>query len=202
MNEQSKASVPTEAELRAAWQNAGGTIYSANHEIGSMPWRKLRQFLGRLMQPAFIQLSTSAEFDMDKLKELLAKEQPMPMTTGFLEAGPVYASDIELALRALIDAACPGLDSGDILEDARKATEAFGVAELAGHFGIEEKPAADGSNRHVMVAAQYASDPDVFPLYRHAPRADAAAAAPAPAPAPRAPRAAAKKTAGAAGGAS
>lgn len=181
MNEPTKVSTPTDAELRALWNQAGGTIYSTSQELGSMPLRKLLPFLRQL-------------------------------GAGGAAVPDVVASPYEIALRALVAAALPGLDTGDLLADAAKATAAFGPAELAAHFGIDDEPCSDGSARYLQIGVQHAGDPDVFPLFRRAPLAADATPAPRdphvdgmmPAPATaRTPRAASgKKASGGQGGAS
>lgn len=144
MTEHTEAPVSTDVELRALWQQAGGTIYSTNREVGAMPTLKLLPFLRGLMVPGAV---------------------PSGMAATASPATP--DSSYAAALIKLIAAVCPGLDTGNLLEDARKATEAVAAgAVLAGHFGIDDEPATDGSARYVHVATQHKDDPDVFPLFR------------------------------------
>ncbi len=194
MTDHTEVSAPTDAELRALWNEAGGTFYSANREIGSMPVRALIPFLRRLVQgaPAFISKETS-EPGVGEIKDPARQRASAPATA-------LSDNRFELALAALVSAVLPDTDSGDLFVDASKAIASFDHAELAGHFGIDDEPCTDGSARYVMVGAQHASDEDVFPLYRRARMKGEPAEAPA---APAAPaRKSAKKAAGqAAGGA-
>lgn len=162
MNDKTQATETSDAELRALWQQAGGTIYSNNSEIGSMPTRKLLPFLRQLMGPEPVVIREhAAPAGLQVLPGVeVARAAPAP-SAAHPDSG--YAA----ALVRLVDAVCPGLDTGNLLEDARKATEALQAgATLVGHFGIDDEPATDGSARYLMVGAQHAGDPDVFPLYR------------------------------------
>jgi hypothetical protein len=155
MNEYTEAPVPTDVELRALWQQAGGTIYAANREVGSMQIRMLLPFLRRLSE----------------------RNNGVPAMGTMLFPGeaPNANSAIGHALATLISAACPGLDTSDLLEAARKAIGAFAPgAQQAGYFGIDE----DG--RHAQVKDEHAGDPDIFPLYRRAALKAETKAAPAP----------------------
>ena len=185
MNDNVEALVPTDAELRALWQQAGGTIYSANREIGSMPVRALLPFLRRTIgtERLVLQVNTNAGPAASMIAAAPASVASAP------SPAPVKDSVYAAALMKLIAAACPGLDTGNLLEDARKATEAFAAAELAGHFGVDDEPASDGGARYVMVERTYAGDPDIVPLFR---RAALQAAAPAPSAARKVSKAAAK----------
>jgi hypothetical protein len=198
MNEQTKATEPSDAELRALWQQAGGTIYANNREIGAMPTRELLPFLRKLLGPAAVVIRETDEATLQKLIDARHSAAPVQVVAAPSPALP--DSGYAATLMKLIDAVCPGLDTGNLFEDARKAMEAMEHADLVGHFGIDDEPATDGSARYLMVGAQHAGDPDVFPLYRRAPRTDEAgeamrATTAAPATLAKA-RAAAKKTAG------
>jgi hypothetical protein len=169
MNEQTQATEPSDAELRALWQQAGGTIYANNREIGAMPTRELLPFLRRLMGPAAVVIRETDEATLQKLIDARHSAAPVQVVAAPSPALP--DSGYAATLMKLIDAVCPGLDTGNLFEDARKAIEAMEHAHLVGHFGIDDEPATDGSARYLMVGAQHAGDPDVFPLYRRAPRA-------------------------------
>lgn len=196
MNDHTKATEASDAEFRALWQQAGGTIYDNKTEIGAMPVLKLLPFLRELIGPAAVVIR--AEPDAATLQRLAAATaapaQLVPATSLALPDSGYAAT-----LMKLIDKVCPGLDTGNLFEDARKAMEALDHATLVGHFGIDDEPCSDGSARYLQVGAQHASDPDVFPLYRRAGRAGEpleAERATAAATTTKGARAAAKKTAG------
>lgn len=165
MNDHTKATETSDAELRALWQQAGGTIYDNKTEIGAMPMGKLLPLLRELMGPQAVVIR---ETDEATLQKLIDARQPVQLVPAPSPALP--DSGYAATLMKLIDKVCPGLDTGNLFEDARKAMEALDHATLVGHFGIDEEPCSDGSARYLQVGAQHAGDPDVFPLYRRAPR--------------------------------
>jgi hypothetical protein len=193
MNDQTKATETSDAELRALWQQAGGTIYDNKTEIGAMPMGKLLPFVRRLMGPEPVVLHAAP-----------AALQVLPgvEVAGAAPSPALPDSGYAATLMKLIDKVCPGLDTGNLFEDARKAMESLDDATLVGHFGIDDEPCTDGSARYLQVGSQHAGDPDVFPLYRRARRAgepveDERTTTPSTAaPAPTKARAAAKKTTG------
>lgn len=198
MNDHTEAPVSTDAELRALWQQAGGTFYSANREIGSMPARKLLPFLrgqfaaGLPVPPRVAVLDTLIDIirgwerpepdELERLADVLFERLPQifggsrvvdaefkPAAAPAPAKAPAdtaYAS----ALMNLVEAVCPGLDTGNLLEDARKATQAFAKADLAAYFGVDE----DG--RYVQVRVEHAGDPDIVPLFHRALKNENAAA--------------------------
>ena len=137
----------TQDALRDMFRAAGGIFYSApKGQTAAILESKLFQLLAGLVARADATGSQRAA--------LLHPDSPQ--------------QEHEQALRALVGAICPGLDSGDLVADAAVAVELMSRAPLAGHFGIDETPAADGSPRYMQVAAEYKGDADVFPLYRRA----------------------------------
>lgn len=138
----------TQDALRAMFRAAGGLFYSApKGETASILESKLFQLLAGLVARAD---ATGAQ-----RAALLFPDSPQQKH--------------EQALRALVGAICPGLDTGDLLADAATAVQAMASAEPIAYFGVDDEPAADGSARYSQVAEQFKNDEDVFPLYRRAP---------------------------------
>ena len=161
------APAPSDADLRTLWQRAGGTIYSANRETGSMPTRTLIPFLRTLVSGAPLVLEAAAAPDMADLMVAAQGAPAAPVTSSAPAGDGIYAR----ALMELVAKVCPGLDTGNLLEDARLATEAMSAeANLVGYFGIDDEPLTDGTARYLQIGSQYKADADVFPLYRRAGR--------------------------------
>lgn len=176
MTDHFKAPVPADAELRTLWQQAGGIFFSSSREAGSMPLTKLFPFLRRLMGPDAVVIHAPPEV-IEKIIEAGKAAPPPQLAPAPPAAIPdsVYAS----ALIKLVGAACPGLDAGNLLEDARRVTESFERTELVGYFGIDDEPLSDGSARYLQVGNEHHADEDVFPLYRRAAAKSETAATPA-----------------------
>jgi len=137
----------TQDALRAMFRAAGGVFYGApKGETATILETNLFQLLAGLV----------AQAD----------------ASGAQRAALLFPDSVqqghEQALRALVGAICPGLDSGDLLADAATAVQLMARAPLAGYFGIDDEPAGDGSARYMHVGSQYKNDDDVFPLYRRA----------------------------------
>ncbi len=138
----------TQDALRDMFRAAGGIFYSApKGQTAAILESKLFQLLAGLVMQADATGSQRAA--------LLHPDSPQQQH--------------EQALRALVGAICPGLDSGDLLADAGIAASAIATTEPLAYFSVDDQPAADGSPRYVQVAAQFKGDEDVFPLYRRAP---------------------------------
>lgn len=146
----------TQDALRAMFRAAGGIFYSApKGETAAILETRLFQLLAGLVAQADASGSQRAA--------LLFPDSPQQKH--------------EQALRALVGAICPGLDSGDLLADAATAVQAMASAEHVAHFLVDEEPAADGGPRYLQVAKEHAHDSDVFPLFRRAPTVAEVAAA-------------------------
>jgi hypothetical protein len=146
----------TDAELRALWQASGGTFYSSNREVGSMPVARLLPFLrGRassLPPPVNIvdKLSDRAMAELrDEIRAELAAERAEDddMPASLLAPGDVpkpsgadqaYAR----ALVRLVAAIDPELQSDNLLEDVEAAIAALEAAkqEAAGTDGDAAAP--------------------------------------------------------------
>lgn len=135
--------------LRATFRAAGGVTYSSpKGEMAAITERKLF-----LLLAGFVARADAAGAQRAALM--------------VFEVSPA-----EQALRALVGAICPGLDSGDLLADSATAIAAMATTQPLAYFGVDEEPATDGSARYLHVAGEYAGDEDVFPLYRRAATVD------------------------------
>jgi hypothetical protein len=165
--------------LRETWRAAGGVTYSApKGQMAAIAEPKLFAFL--------------AEYLLAADSTLVDRAVPVVGELGR------RCDAAELALRQLVEAVCPGLARGNLLDDAEYARAAMAGADPAAFFAIDETLAEDGGPRYLHVAAEFKSDDDTFPLYRRAPtvgevqaladqhQVAAAPAAPAKAPAKRA----------------
>ncbi|MGN6518694.1 MAG: hypothetical protein ACTHK2_04630 [Dokdonella sp.] len=183
MTEDTQAPELSDAELRALWQTSGGTFYSANREVGSMPVARLLPFLrGRastLPPPVNVvdRLSDRAMADLrDQIRaELLASGVSISDVVEVEPPPPDAAQADQLygrLLMRLIGAVCPGLDTGNLVADAEHAIAVMASAEPAAFFVVDDEPAIDGGAKYQQVQRAHANDPDLaaVPLYLRAAR--------------------------------